>query len=91
MPSVSQNPRLRIAVVGAGPAGLGALIALSKIEGVDVQAYEAARELREVGAVRSLFSAVFTTLADLARDTGDLASLEHLDSPREARGTPHSV
>lgn len=52
MPSVEQNPKLRIAVVGAGPAGLGALIALSKIEGVDVQAYEAARELREVGAVR---------------------------------------
>ncbi|BGP36294.1 hypothetical protein JCM10449v2_000192 [Rhodotorula kratochvilovae] len=40
----------RIAIIGAGPAGLGALIALSKLEDVDVQVYEQAKELREVGA-----------------------------------------
>ena len=49
MPSVHQH--LQVAVIGAGPAGLGALLALHKIEGVDVQVYEQARELREVGAV----------------------------------------
>jgi hypothetical protein len=55
MPSVESKTRLRVGIIGAGPAGLGALVALSKIEGVDVQAYEAARELREVGAVRPSF------------------------------------
>lgn len=41
---------LRIAIVGAGPAGLGATIALSKIPDVEVNIYEKATELREVGA-----------------------------------------
>ncbi|GAA6041613.1 hypothetical protein JCM8097_007768 [Rhodosporidiobolus ruineniae] len=61
MPSVEQRP-LRIAVIGAGPAGLGALLALSKIEGVDVQVYEQARELREVGAGISLHWNTWTLL-----------------------------
>ena len=47
----SVKTQLRVAIIGAGPAGLGALLALEKIEGVDVQVYEQARELREVGAV----------------------------------------
>ncbi|RPD77167.1 putative monooxygenase [Lentinus tigrinus ALCF2SS1-7] len=41
---------LRVAIIGAGPAGLGALIALSKVDGVDVQVYEQAQKLREIGA-----------------------------------------
>ncbi|KAI0712773.1 hypothetical protein C8T65DRAFT_646857 [Cerioporus squamosus] len=41
---------LRVAVIGAGPAGLGALIALNKVKGVDVQVYEQAHKLREIGA-----------------------------------------
>jgi salicylate hydroxylase len=41
---------LRVAIVGAGPAGLGAAIALSKLPNVEVNIYEKATELREVGA-----------------------------------------
>ncbi|RDX44098.1 salicylate hydroxylase [Lentinus brumalis] len=63
MPSVQQ--RLRIAVIGAGPAGLGALLALEKVEGVDVQVYEQARELREVGAGISLHYNTWTVLEKL--------------------------
>jgi hypothetical protein len=41
---------LRVAIVGAGPAGLGAAIALSELPNVEVNIYEKATELREVGA-----------------------------------------
>ncbi|KAM0708431.1 hypothetical protein Q7P35_005083 [Cladosporium inversicolor] len=41
---------LRVAIVGAGPAGLGAAIALSKLPNLQVDIYEKATELREVGA-----------------------------------------
>jgi 2-polyprenyl-6-methoxyphenol hydroxylase-like FAD-dependent oxidoreductase len=41
---------LRVAIVGAGPAGLGAAIALSKLPNLQVNIYEKATELREVGA-----------------------------------------
>ncbi|KAM0724168.1 hypothetical protein Q7P37_000050 [Cladosporium fusiforme] len=46
------SPRkpLRVAIVGAGPAGLGAAIALSALPDVQVDIYEKATELREVGA-----------------------------------------
>lgn len=41
---------LRVAIVGGGPAGLGAAIAISKLPNVRVDIYEKATELREVGA-----------------------------------------
>ncbi|KAJ9609973.1 hypothetical protein H2200_006303 [Cladophialophora chaetospira] len=43
---------LRVAIIGGGPAGLGAAIALSALPStsVQVQLYEAAKELREIGA-----------------------------------------
>lgn len=41
---------LRVAIVGGGPAGLGAAIALSALPNVEVAIYEKAQELREVGA-----------------------------------------
>ncbi|KAF1851266.1 FAD/NAD(P)-binding domain-containing protein, partial [Cucurbitaria berberidis CBS 394.84] len=44
------TPHLSIAIVGGGPGGLGAAIALSKLPHVDVTVYEKASELREVGA-----------------------------------------
>ncbi len=49
---MTSSQPLRVAVIGAGPAGLGALLALRKVEGVDVQVYEQAQKLREIGAVR---------------------------------------
>ena len=39
-----------MAIIGAGPAGLGAAIALSELSDVQVDIYEKATELREVGA-----------------------------------------
>ncbi|KAE8548962.1 hypothetical protein EYB25_009345 [Talaromyces marneffei] len=41
---------LCIAIIGGGPAGLGAAIALSALPDVRITLYEKARELREVGA-----------------------------------------
>ncbi|GKZ85852.1 hypothetical protein AnigIFM56816_000697 [Aspergillus niger] len=42
--------KLRVAIIGAGPAGLGAAIEFAKLPFVDLRVYEQARELREVGA-----------------------------------------
>ena len=41
---------LRVAIVGGGPAGLGAAIALSALPDIEVRLFEAAKELREIGA-----------------------------------------
>ncbi|PVH73793.1 putative FAD-binding monooxygenase [Cadophora sp. DSE1049] len=49
MPSAAP-PLLRIAIIGGGPGGLGAAIALSALPNVEVIVYEQARELREIGA-----------------------------------------
>lgn len=46
----SSTDTLRIAIIGGGPAGLGAAIALSRLPNVKIDLYEKARELREVGA-----------------------------------------
>ncbi|KAL2431808.1 hypothetical protein ABEF95_014039 [Exophiala dermatitidis] len=48
--SSESNTKLRIAICGGGPAGLGAAIALSKLPDVEIAIYEQARELREIGA-----------------------------------------
>lgn len=50
MSSQEPYPRIRVAIVGAGPGGLATAIALSKIENVDVTIYEKSKPLREVGA-----------------------------------------
>jgi salicylate hydroxylase len=44
------NDRLRVAIIGGGPGGLGTAIALSALPNVEVNLYEKARELREIGA-----------------------------------------
>lgn len=43
------NSKLRVAIIGAGPAGLGAAIEFAKLPFVDPRVYEQARELREIG------------------------------------------
>jgi len=42
--------QLRVAIIGGGPGGLGAAIALSSLPFVNVTLYERASELREIGA-----------------------------------------
>nr|OQO20311.1 hypothetical protein B0A51_14191 [Rachicladosporium sp. CCFEE 5018] len=44
---MSSPAPLRVAITGAGPAGLGPAIALSQLPGVEVEVYERATELRE--------------------------------------------
>lgn len=48
--NMSDFSKLRIAIIGCGIAGLAAAIALQKHGGIDVQLYEQAIEIREVGA-----------------------------------------
>ncbi|KJK62592.1 hypothetical protein P875_00095223 [Aspergillus parasiticus SU-1] len=50
MSNAGGKPKLRVAIIGAGPAGLGAAIEFQKLPFVDLRIYEQARELREVGA-----------------------------------------
>ncbi|KAI9825928.1 MAG: hypothetical protein M1819_000447 [Sarea resinae] len=45
-----QPEKLRIAICGGGPGGLGAAIALSALPNVEISLYEQAKELREIGA-----------------------------------------
>lgn len=47
---MAETSKLQIAIIGAGIAGLGAAIALKNHPAVDVQIYERASELREIGA-----------------------------------------
>lgn len=47
---MADSSPLQIAIIGAGIAGLGAAIALKNHPGVDVQIYERATELRQIGA-----------------------------------------
>lgn len=42
--------RLRVAIIGAGPAGLGAAIEFARLPFVDWTLYEQATEIREIGA-----------------------------------------
>jgi salicylate hydroxylase len=48
--NMAERERLRIAIVGAGIAGLTAAIALKNHPAIDVQIYEQASKLREIGA-----------------------------------------
>ncbi|KAK6826343.1 hypothetical protein RU639_005445 [Aspergillus parasiticus] len=50
MSNAGGKPKLRVAIIGAGPAGLGAAIEFQRLPFVDLRIYEQARELREVGA-----------------------------------------
>lgn len=47
---MTERQKLRIGIVGAGIAGLTAAIALKSHPGVDVQIYERASKLQEIGA-----------------------------------------
>jgi salicylate hydroxylase len=45
-----QSSRLRVAIIGAGPAGLGAAIEFAKLRFVEWNLYEQATAIREIGA-----------------------------------------
>lgn len=61
------NPKLRILIAGAGIAGLATAIAIRRISGippgdVDIQLYEQAPELTEIGASIALSPNVCQTI-----------------------------
>ncbi|WWD21420.1 hypothetical protein CI109_105905 [Kwoniella shandongensis] len=41
---------LKVAIVGAGPGGLAAIINFLRVSGIDLSVFEGARELKEIGA-----------------------------------------
>ena len=47
---MAETQQLKLAIVGAGIAGLATAIALKDHPGLDIQIYERASELREIGA-----------------------------------------
>lgn len=65
---MSNTPKLQIAIVGAGIAGLTAAIALKNHPRIDVQIYERAAELQEIGASIALGPNGMRTLERLGID-----------------------
>ncbi|KAI5459557.1 hypothetical protein BGZ63DRAFT_254623 [Mariannaea sp. PMI_226] len=65
-----EEPKLQIAIIGAGIAGLGAAIALKGHPKIDIQIYEQAEELREIGASIALGPNGMRTLERLGVDNG---------------------
>lgn len=66
---MTDSPTLRVAIVGAGIAGLGAAIALGRHPTIDVQVYERAAELKEIGASIALGPNGMRTLDRLGVET----------------------
>lgn len=79
-----ESDKLRILVVGAGVAGLAVAIALKKHEGVDVQIYERATQLQEIGASIALGPNGMRTLEKL----GVLEALDDEVAFRKSSGYP---
>ncbi|KAI5199790.1 FAD/NAD(P)-binding domain-containing protein [Aureobasidium subglaciale] len=65
---MTDRTNLRIAIIGAGITGLTTAIALRKLPNVDVQIYERATELRELGQVIALNPNGLRTLEKLGID-----------------------
>ncbi|EME40439.1 hypothetical protein DOTSEDRAFT_177423 [Dothistroma septosporum NZE10] len=81
---MADSNRLRIAVVGAGVAGLAVAIALQNNEGIDVQIYEKVTQLQEIGASIALGPNGMRTLEKL----GVLAALDDDLAFRNKSGYP---
>ncbi|KAI5196102.1 FAD/NAD(P)-binding domain-containing protein [Aureobasidium subglaciale] len=65
---MTERAHLRIAIIGAGITGLTTAIALRKLPNVDIQIYERATELRELGQVIALNPNGLRTLDKLGLD-----------------------
>ncbi|KAF7520569.1 hypothetical protein PCG10_009059 [Penicillium crustosum] len=85
MANSNTTSKLRVVIIGAGPAGLGAAIEFAKLPFVDLKIYEQARELREVGTGISLQRNTWRLLDAF----GVLENIDPSDFFRSADG--HSV
>lgn len=60
-----QGSRLKVAIIGAGPAGLGAAIEFARLPFVNWNLYEQATTIREIGAGISIQPSTWRRLEDL--------------------------
>ncbi|RXW17572.1 hypothetical protein EST38_g8284 [Candolleomyces aberdarensis] len=65
---MSSEPRFRVAICGAGIGGLTAALALSRSPDIEVQVYEGAQKLAELGAGIGLFSRPWELIRKLGLD-----------------------
>ncbi|KAJ2916737.1 hypothetical protein MD484_g3704, partial [Candolleomyces efflorescens] len=73
---MSSEPRFRVAICGAGIGGLTAALALAKSPDIEVQVYEGAQKLAELGAGIGLFSRPWELIRKLGLDTDLLKCTE---------------
>src|SRR5215213_2093262 len=73
MTPVSPSPRGRVAVLGAGPAGMAAALGALKA-GPDVVVYERYREARPAGNILNLWPPPLKALRSLGVDTDGLGA-----------------
>ncbi|TVY51379.1 Salicylate hydroxylase [Lachnellula cervina] len=83
--NLNSGARLRVAIIGGGPAGLGAAIEFATLPFVDWNLYEQASEIREIGAGISVQPTTWRLLEHL----GAAENLKSNDFYRAADG--HSV
>ncbi|KAH8882974.1 FAD/NAD(P)-binding domain-containing protein [Thozetella sp. PMI_491] len=81
---MGETQQLQLAIVGAGLAGLAAAIALKSHPGIDIQIYERASELKEIGASIALSPNGMRTLERL----GVLNALDDSIAFRNKSGAP---
>lgn len=75
-----QSSRLRVAIIGAGPAGLGAAIEFAKLPFVEWKLYEQATAIREIGAGISVQPSTWRML-EVMGAAGNLKSEDFYRSP----------
>ncbi|EEB95696.1 hypothetical protein MPER_05292, partial [Moniliophthora perniciosa FA553] len=62
---MSSNCRLRVAICGAGIGGLTCALALSKFPDIEIDVYESAGKLAEIGAGIGLFPRPWKIIREL--------------------------
>ncbi|THH28366.1 hypothetical protein EUX98_g5817 [Antrodiella citrinella] len=82
----SPNPKFRVAICGGGVGGLIAAHALARFPNIQVDVYEAARELTEVGAGIGMWPRTWRILQTLGldHDLGEAAVIRPTNLPRVA-------
>ncbi|TVY93395.1 Salicylate hydroxylase [Lachnellula willkommii] len=78
--NLNNGARLRVAIIGGGPAGLGAAIEFAKLPFVDWNLYEQATEIREIGAGISVQPTTWRLLEHLGA-AGNLKSDDFYRAP----------
>ncbi|TVY20503.1 Salicylate hydroxylase [Lachnellula arida] len=78
--NLNNSARLRVAIIGGGPAGLGAAIEFAKLPFVDWNLYEQATEIREIGAGISVQPTTWRLLEHLGA-AGNLKSDDFYRAP----------